>query len=253
VPERPFSQEGGCLIVAHRGASREAPENTLEAFERAVAAGSDAIEFDVRLTADGVPVVMHDPTVDRTTDGTGLVRAMSIADVGHLRIARRFSVPTLGEALAELSGRAGVDIELKNIPGEPDFDPSSEALVDAVMSELERVGFVGDVILSSFNPLAIARSRAVAPQTPTGLCTDPTVDAEIAVSFARQAGHAWAMPFVDRVLPLADVAVTVAHDAGVRLGAWVVDDPGDAHSLAGAGLDALATNDPASIAEALGR
>jgi len=239
--------------VAHRGASKQSPENTIEAFEGAVVAGSDAVEFDVRLTSDGVPVVMHDPTVDRTTDGSGLVRAMSLAEVRRLRITKRLPVPTLGEALEALSGRAGVDIELKNIPGEPDFDPSSEALVDAVLSELDRVAFAGEVIVSSFNPLAIARSRDVAPGTPTGLCTDPSVDAEVAVSFAHDAGHTWAMPFVDRVRPSAARSISLAHDVGMRIGAWVVDDPDDARSLSDAGLDALATNDPASIAEALGR
>jgi glycerophosphoryl diester phosphodiesterase len=97
VSEPPFSQGTGApfghgagrpLVVAHRGASIEAPENTIEAFERAVDAGADAVEFDVRITADGSAVVMHDPDVDRTTDGQGRCRDMTLAEVKALRIAR---------------------------------------------------------------------------------------------------------------------------------------------------------------------
>src|SRR2546428_12568771 len=131
VAEYSFSQ-GGSLpwVMAHRGASVAEAENTLAAFEAALAAGAEAIEFDVRLTSDGVPVVMHDARVDRTTDGHGVVRTMTIADIKRLRIATsdggRAEVPTLVEALSLLTGRATVDIEIKNVPGEPDFDAVAE-------------------------------------------------------------------------------------------------------------------------------
>ena len=97
------------LVVAHRGASVEYPENTIEAFEAAIGSG-DAVEFDVRMTADGHAVVMHDPDVSRTTDGTGLVSEMTLDEI------RTLGVPTLEEALACLSGRAAADIEVKNLP-----------------------------------------------------------------------------------------------------------------------------------------
>ena len=96
------------IVVAHRGASVEQPENTIEAFEAAIEAGADAVEFDVRLTADGVPVVMHDPDVSRTTGGAGLVSEITVAEI------RKLGIPTLEEALACLAGRVAADIELKN-------------------------------------------------------------------------------------------------------------------------------------------
>jgi glycerophosphoryl diester phosphodiesterase len=83
-------------VVAHRGdPSEAAPENTLAAFGSALDAGADAVEFDVRLTADGVPVVIHDAAVDRTTEGTGIVRSMTVAEVKRLRIAGGHEIPTL--------------------------------------------------------------------------------------------------------------------------------------------------------------
>jgi hypothetical protein len=112
--------------VAHRGASLRYPENTLAAFRAAVRVGADVIELDARLTADGVPVVMHDADVATTTDGSGFVHELTLAQVSALRAgpdpARRASVPTLRQALAYLRGRATVEIDLKNEPGEPGFD-----------------------------------------------------------------------------------------------------------------------------------
>src|SRR5689334_1368143 len=136
-----LERQKGPMVVAHRGASSTEPENTLAAFEAAVRAGADVVEFDVRLTADGVPVVLHDASVDATTDGRGLVHTLSLAEVkrldaGHGR-ATRAEVPTLAEALGLLSGRAAVDVEIKNLPGEAAFDSPAEAVVEATVRALD--------------------------------------------------------------------------------------------------------------------
>ena len=255
MSERPFSQVANPLIVAHRGASVDEAENTLEAFEAAIGAGADAVEFDVRITADGHPVVMHDPTVDRTTDGTGLVSSHTLAEIGALRIdlasGAAARVPTLHEALRVLSGRAAVDVEIKNIPGEPDFDSERELAVEAVHRALDEVGFVGDVIVSSFNPLSIAASLAARPEIPTGLLTEYGVDAVAALRFAADQGHAWVLPFVGKVLEADASFPGEVHDAGLLLGTWITDDPAEAVALSRSGVDALATNDPRGIAAAL--
>src|SRR4249919_2732515 len=113
MTERSFSQDARSLVVAHRGASAIEAENTLPAFERAIAAGADAVEFDVRVTADGVAVVMHDGEVSRTTDGEGRVRDLTIDEVKELRVRTAdggdTEVPTLDETLRLCSGRVGVD------------------------------------------------------------------------------------------------------------------------------------------------
>jgi glycerophosphoryl diester phosphodiesterase len=254
VSERPFSQVGLPLIVAHRGASAEEAENTLAAFELAVEVGAGAVEFDVRMTADGAAVVMHDPDVDRTTDGTGLVRSMSLAEIGRLRIRTEAggsaSIPTLREVLDLLSGRAAVDIEIKNIPGEADYDGEREAAVEAVHAALAERSFVGEVIVSSFNPLSIAASRALDPSIPTGLLTEHRVDARAALAFAADHGHQWILPFAGKVFEAGPTLSDDVHAAGMLLGTWITDDPKEAVTLLQVGVDAVATNDPRHVVPA---
>ena len=236
--------------MAHRGASAEVPENTFEAFERAVARGADAVEFDVRLTADGVPVVLHDPDLARTTDAVGPVAGVTIAELARVRTRDGHAVPTLAETLRSLSGRIAVDIELKNIPGEPDFTPDGEPLVEATLEAIEASGFVGPVLLSSFNPASIAHARRLAPDLPTGLLTSTDVDPDAALTFAAAEGHAWVLPFVRTVAAAVDGYPERVHATGLRLGTWITDDPAEALALFEAGVDAVATNDPGAVVAA---
>lgn len=229
------------LVVAHRGASIEHPENTIEAFEAAIELGADAVEFDIRMTADGHAVVIHDPDVSRTTDGHGLVAEMSLEEI------RRLGVPTLDEALACLDGRVAADIEIKNLPGEPGFTPDREAAVEATLAALDAVGFSGQVIVSSFNPASIAHSRALRPEVPTGLLTEYEVDADEALAGAADHGHPWVLPFVLKVLEAGDGFAERVHAASALLGVWIADDPETARQLFELGADAVATNDPRAI------
>ena len=241
-------------MVAHRGDAAHVPENTLEAFDSAIRAGAEAVEFDVRMTSDGVPVVMHDADVARTTDGSGRVRSMTLDEVRTLRIALpgggAAGVPTLEETLRSIAGRAAADIEIKNVPGDPDFDPNREDAVEATIAALAATGFDGPVIVSSFNPLSIARCRELAPRIPTGLLTDPSVDAEAGFAFASEQGHAWLLPFAGAVLDAGAGFADRVHAGGLRLGTWVTDDPTGAIALMRLGVDAVATNDPGAIVAA---
>jgi glycerophosphoryl diester phosphodiesterase len=254
MSERPFSQALLPLIVAHRGAPTERPENTLVAFEAALDGGAAAVEFDVRVTADGHAVVIHDAALDRTTDGSGLVREHTLADVLAVRIegadGRSYTVPTLHETLALVSGRGAVDIEIKNVPGDPDFDPDDEVAVALVHRALDDVAFVGDVIVSSFNPRSITASRELRPELPTGLLTDVGVDAAAALHFASEQGFAWVLPFADRVVEQGDRFADAVHDASLLLGTWIVDEGERARALLAAGADAVATNLPRAIVAA---
>ena len=229
------------LVVAHRGASVEHPENTIEAFEAAIDLGADAVEFDVRMTADGHAVVMHDPDVSRTTDGHGFVSELTLEEI------RKLGVPTLEEALERLAGRAAADIEIKNLPGEPDFTPDREAAVEATLDALDAVGFPGQVIVSSFNPASIAHSRALRPDIPTGLLTEYEVDADEALRRATADGHLWVLPFVSQVLDAGESFANRVHAGGALLGVWIADDPSIARTLFEWGVDAVATNDPRAI------
>ena len=103
MPDSLWLRAGRPLIIGHRGASAEAPENTLAAFDLALAQKADGFEFDVRLSADGVPVIIHDDTVDRTTNGTGRVADMTLAELKSLTIDGKHTIPTLDELFAVLA------------------------------------------------------------------------------------------------------------------------------------------------------
>jgi glycerophosphoryl diester phosphodiesterase len=232
------------VIVAHRGASSSHPENTLVAFDAAVASGADLVEFDVRMTIDRVPIVMHDADVSRRTDGTGFVHELTLAEVKRLDAGSRAEVPTLREVLDLLSGRAGVDIEIKNLPGEPGFEAPDESAVEATLRELESSAFAGDVLLTSFNWHSIERVKAVRPDVATGFLTTAAIDARAALVYARSAGHEFVLPQAAAVFEAGAAFVTEAHLDGLRVGTWTVDDPEEIDRLFALGVDAVATNDP---------
>ncbi len=155
----PIYEWPGVMVVAHRGASRHAPENTLAAFRKAIELGADLIEFDVRQTRDGHLVVMHDDTVDRTTDGRGRVSQMTLEEIRKLDAGSWFGpqfkgerVPTLDEALETIKGGALPDIDFK--AGTP------EKLVEAVA----RHGLLGKLTLYCGDWDLLRRTLAVSPR-----------------------------------------------------------------------------------------
>lgn len=242
------------LIVAHRGTPATHPENTLPSFEAAIALGATIIELDVRLSADGVPVVMHDPTLDRTTDGSGPVHARTAAELARVNAGaadERAPVPALADVLAVASGRAAVAIEIKNLPGEPAYEARREAAVEAVHAELARTAFRGAVLVISFNPASIAASRAMAPDVPTGFLTTELVDQREALAHAAAQGHELLLPGTRALEPLGEPFVDEVHAAGLRLGTWTADRPEEVARLLGWGVDAVASNDPAMALDVL--
>jgi glycerophosphoryl diester phosphodiesterase len=237
------------LVVAHRGASSTNPENTLPAFEEAARAGADVVELDVRLTRDGVPVVLHDPDVSATTDGTGPVHELTLAEVKRLDAGSghpRLEVPTLDEALEAIDrGGVGVDLEVKNIPGEPAFDSPDEATLEAALRALDRIGFGGPVLVSSFNWITIEACHRAAPDLATGFLTVAAVDPRAALDYARQQGHAFLLPHAVALVGAEEAFVREAHAEGIRVGTWTVDDEATLERLFGWNVDAVASNDPA--------
>lgn len=248
MADRRFSDDAFPLIVAHRGASSTHPENTLPAFDAAIALGAHAIELDVRLSADGVPVVMHDADVARTTDGTGLVHELTSDQLAALNAGTAEEptpVPRLAEVLVLASGRAGVAVEIKNNPGDPGFQLDGERVVELALAEVDRAGFAGPVLLLSFNPRSIDRARSIAPDVATGFLTTDLVDPREALAHVVRAGHDFYLPGSRALLPAGEGFVDEAHRAGVRVGTWTIDDPALIRQIIGWGVDAVATNDPA--------
>ena len=158
-------------LVGHRGALAVAPENTMASFERAWRDGADLVELDVRLSADDQVVVLHDATVDRTTDGSGLITELTVAELKRLDAGAWFDarfggerIPTLVEVLAWAKWRVGLLLELKFDP----FGSHDPTLVPAVLSDVSATGVEDQVALISFQTRALVQVKALAPQMPVG-------------------------------------------------------------------------------------
>ena len=243
-----FPDDAFPVIVAHRGASSTRPENTLASFEEALRLGARIVELDVRLTRDGVAVVMHDATVDRTTDGTGAVHELASSEIAALNAGATREpekVPTLVEVLDLVSGRGAVALEIKNLPGEPGFEPEGERAVEATHVELGRSAFEGTVLVVSFNPASIGASKAIAPTVPTGFLTTEPVPPREALAYAAATGHDMVLPGTRSLIPLGEAFVEEAHALGILVGTWTADEPGEVGMLLDRGVDAVASNDVA--------
>lgn len=162
------------IIIAHRGASGHAPENTLAAFELALRQGADAVELDAKLSADGHVVVIHDQTVDRTTDGTGRVKDMTLAELRKLDAGSHFDIayrgepiPTLEEVLKAVGQLTIVNIELTN------YASKLDALPDKTAAIVKRLRLGHRVMFSSFNPIALRRIQKLVPEASIGFLALP--------------------------------------------------------------------------------
>ena len=241
------------LVIAHRGDSAHRPENTLASFASALEAGASMVELDVQLTGDGHVVVLHDPSVDRTTDGRGDLRQMALAEVralsadfhekfGEVWTSER--VPTLAEALALLQGRARVMIEIKKESVSDDEEGGIEA---RTIAEVRRQNLSDQVALISFEHRALLRCRKLAPEITRGHLFGRTPPQEV-VPAARDAGCGIVMPHKSR---LSDAIADEVHGAGLRLATWVVDEPSELKALARFGLYGVGSNRPGVLLQAL--
>jgi len=236
------------MVVAHRGASSTHPENTLASFEAALALGAPVLELDVRLSADGIPVVLHDPDLSRTTDGSGWVHELAFEQIHAVNAGtadRPERIPAFRTVLEAVSGRCGLAVEIKNIPGEPAYEYEREAIVEAAIAEVQASAFRGPVLIISFNPRSIAASKRLTPTLPTGFLSTRPVDPDTALEHVLDAGHEFVFPGYRTLLPAGPAFVERAHRAGIRVGTWTVDDPATVRMLFDWDVDAVASNDPA--------
>lgn len=222
-------------IIAHRGASAAHPENTVVAFAAAGPLGADAIELDVRRTADGALVVHHDAVL---ADGR------TIVDLARSEVPSE--VPGLAEAL-DACGDLVVNVEIKNNPPDADFDPT-EAVAAGVVAELCRRATPDRYLVSSFHPPTIARCRDGLPEVPTAwLHADDDLTGVAAEAAA--AGHAAVHPWYGWVTA---EGVAAAHDRGLAVNVWTVDVPADIERMAACGVDGVVTDVPDVALEVLG-
>lgn len=233
------------IVIAHRGASGCAPENTLAAAQVAIEQGADRVEVDVRRTGDGALVLLHDADLARTTDvgpdraGTP-VEAFTLAELRRLDAGSWFDarfagerVPTLSELLELVRGRAGVHLELKD----PGRHPGVERQVAAAL------GPDDDVLVQSFDHASVRRLRAHAPDVPVGLLTAERPSAGL---LRRAAGFAAEVNPALAVLDPEVVDAVRAH--GLRTSVWTVNAPDDLRRVVALGVDAVITDVPAALA-----
>ncbi|MBE7162870.1 MAG: glycerophosphodiester phosphodiesterase, partial [Williamsia herbipolensis] len=233
------------LVMAHRGSSSQAPENTLVSDEAARRAGADFIENDVQPSKDGTPTVIHDATVDRTTDGTGAVRSLTDGQIAALDAGSWFApqytgatVPTFAAQLGDVAARGGqILVEIKG--------PHTRAEVARVLQDIDAAGMRDRVFVQSFEVDALRYTHELDPELPIGLLRS-TLDAD-PVALSRELGLTSYNPSA-AALATRPAVTDELHAAGVALMVWTVDAPADWSRLYDAGVDAVITNRPADLA-----
>lgn len=221
------------MVFAHRGGAKLAPENTIEAFDRGLDAGADGLELDVRLSGDGEVVVMHDPTIDRTTRRRGPVSRYTAAELAEV------NVPRLRDVLDRYKDAALI-VELK--------DPTAR-LASAVVDLVREYDAVNRVALGSFHPDAVKTVRLREPRIPTG-ASKPEIRLALYASYLGIAPF-WAsyrsLQVPERSVGRRVVSrrfVRMAHAAGLVVQVWTVNAEHDIRRLLGWGVDAIISDRP---------
>lgn len=236
------------LIFGHSGAQAYAPSNTLPAFELALQQGAHGIELDVHRSKDGHPVIVHDFTVDATSNARGRVADLTLKELKSLDVGSWFSsefagvkIPTLDEVFETVGHKLYVNVEIKSDMQES--DGIEQCVADCIL----RHHMQERVFVSCFNLLTLRRFRAIMPDVPLGFLygkNSPEIAHELIKGFEVEALHPEAL-LVDQAL------VDRAHSAGQRVNVWTVNDVKEAQQLAKQGVDCIMTDVPDKVLEAI--
>jgi glycerophosphoryl diester phosphodiesterase len=233
------------IYIAHRGLSRRFPENTLAAFKGAIDAGAQMIELDVTLSRDRQLVVIHDETVDRTTNGTGPVNTVTLQQLIQLDAGSWFDpkfgderLPTLSQVLETVKGHLMVNIEIKPEAFEPsDATDSVERQVLALVCKYE---MMDEVLISSFHWPVLERLRILSPDISLGLLSETTADQSLLAWSRRIDAFSWHPDFRIVTRP----QVEVLHGLGLQIFPYTVGGKMNTSELVNAGVDGLIVDDP---------
>lgn len=241
-------ESGRTLTFGHRGARAYAPMNTLPSFEMAAAMGAYGVEFDVRRSKDGVLVILHDATVDSTSNGSGAVDSLTFAQLRELDfgawMGKQFAgtqIPTLDEVFELIGQRQLMNVEIK---AERLFSGGIEA---QVAETIARHNLGSRILVSSFNPLVVRRCAAAMPHILRGLLVEtetPFERTRLLDKLKIQALHPY-YPYID------EAYMTQARARGLAVNTWTVNDPADALRLRDLGVGAVITDRPDIILGAL--
>lgn len=240
------------ILLAHRGDLAHAPENTLPSFMQAIQKGADGVELDAKLTADGHVIVIHDESVDRTTDGKGKVASFTLDAIRKLDAGAWFDakfagtrVPLLEEVFETLGKEKLINIELTNY-----FSPR-DGLVKKVCELIQRHNNAGQIIFSSFLPLNLKIASQTLPEIPRGLLALPGIMGLWARSFGFMFGDYQALhPHLKNT---SREQIQRARKVKRRIHVWTANSPADIQRLRDWGVDGIFTDDPAAAVQALGR
>ena len=255
-PISPLLLSNQVLIIAHRGGRTVRPGHTQAAYEEAVAVGAHLLEMDLHRTSDGVLVAIHDATVDRTTDGTGLVKEMTWPQLAKLDAGYTWSAdggktfPYRGKGLRVARADETLaafpnlhfSVELKQ------FDPP---IVDDVMQLFEQHDAVHRTIFASFSDTTIQALRKRSPVAPTAMALGEMLIYQ-GLSDVERAAYTPPCVFVQPPWESVTAAfVTAAHKVGLKVHPWTINKPKDMQTLIALGVDGLFTDDPGSLAKLL--
>ena len=239
------------IIIAHRGDKTHAPENTLAAFKLAAENGADAIEFDVKLTADERVIVLHDQIVNRTTTGTGKIFQLPFAVVRNLDAGGWFSedyrgerIPTLDEVFETVGKRLYINIELTN------YATPGDGLVPKVVDLVKKHGLQDRMLFSSFFARNLQITRSLLPEVPRGLLCMRGILGSWGRTFTWRGDYFALHPYLTDVDP---GLVNRVQAAGKRVHVWTVNSEEDLKRMIGLGVDAIITDDPVLALRLLGR
>lgn len=243
-------------VIGHRGNRAHAPENTIPSLLEAVAVGADAVEFDVRVTRDGVLVLLHDTTLDRTTDATGPLASYAFADLQHVDAGARFTangrdrpwrgrgarIPTFDDVIEALPASLPLIVEVKS--------PTATA---ALMSAIARHNLGGRIIVAGFDPASTRPLRG--GTVPLGASTPDVARLLVPALLRRPVAAPWyralCIPPVRRGIPLPIASIVRStREHGVVTHVWTVNEPAQARRLWQCGVQGIITDDPARILQA---
>lgn len=219
------------IITGHRGALGSEPENTLRSFRRAVADGCDEIELDLRVTSDGVLVVLHDATVDRTTNGTGAVADLTFAELRALDAGEGEVIPTWAETVSAVDVR--IQAEVKAI-----------AAVPLLIESLQDPELAARTLVTSSHADILLSVRAAMPSADTGLILPRTPDVADVISLTRAAQAGTALCGITGLTP---EAVTKLHHEGLAVTAWPVPDAEAFARALELGVNGITTDHPTRL------
>ena len=235
-------------IIAHRGARRRAPQNTIPAFKKAIELKADGFENDVHLTKDGVIVICHNYDIDETSNGTGYIRDYTYADLLQYDFGASFSpefagtkIPRLEEFLALCSK----DTKVINIEIKPPQDPDSTIAAQTI-AMVKKFGLFDNLIISSFDPKVLVDCKRIDPATKTGLLYEPGEEkceevCDDFVAYAKNLNVDAVHPFIGFV---SEDYIEEAHEAGLMVNPWTVNEDFQIEALVRWGCDGLITDIP---------